>query len=83
MLKTEGIEVEIQSAAVKRLAQITHELNLSVRNIGARRLHAVIEKVFEDISYRCEASHITIDEKFVIERLREATESTDLRKSLM
>ncbi len=72
-----------EPAAVRRLASVAAELNQSVRNIGARRLHAVMEKVFEDISFGCQPGQVVISEPYVTSRLQSLLESTDLRKSLM
>lgn len=83
LLQTEGIECVVEPAAARRMAMFAHELNQTVRNIGARRLHAIIEKVFEDLSYSCEPGRIVIDEGFVTTRLAPLLEKADLRKSLL
>ncbi|MGL4520959.1 MAG: HslU--HslV peptidase ATPase subunit, partial [Bacilli bacterium] len=58
LLATEGIEIEISDEAIVRLANIAYELNQETDNIGARRLHTILEKLFEDISF--EASEISM-----------------------
>ncbi len=51
LLQTEGLTLEFSAACIKRLAQIAYEVNERTENIGARRLHTVLEKLLEDISY--------------------------------
>lgn len=51
LLKTEGIDLVFEEAAVKEIAQVAAEINQQVDNIGARRLHTVIERIVEEISF--------------------------------
>lgn len=51
LLKTEGIELEFDSDAVSEIARLAEEINHSVDNIGARRLHTVLERILEEISF--------------------------------
>ena len=51
LMKTEGIELKFEDEAVKELADIAFDVNRSSDNIGARRLHTVIEKVMEELSF--------------------------------
>lgn len=59
LLQTEGIKVEFTDNAVNRLAEIAYEVNQETDNIGARRLHTILEKLLEDLSY--EAPDITME----------------------
>lgn len=54
LLKTENIELKFEDEAIKEIASLTAIANEKVEDIGARRLHAVLEKVLEDISYNCD-----------------------------
>jgi ATP-dependent protease HslVU, ATPase subunit len=72
LLSTEGIELEFTDEAVSALAEMTAEINQNTENIGARRLHTLLEKLLEDISFaggELEEKRQTIDEKFVREKL--------------
>lgn len=83
LLETEGVEAEVAPAAITRMAAVAHQLNSTVRNLGARRLHAVLEQVFEELSYECTPGKVHIDEAFVDRRLSPLLETEDLRKSLL
>jgi ATP-dependent HslUV protease ATP-binding subunit HslU len=52
LLRSEGVHVEFEREAVTEIARLAAEVNRSVENIGARRLHTVIEKIMEDISFK-------------------------------
>jgi ATP-dependent HslUV protease ATP-binding subunit HslU len=51
LLSTEGVELHFTDAAIKEIARVAEEVNTNVDNIGARRLHTVIERIVEDISF--------------------------------
>src|SRR5699024_6199702 len=51
LLETEGIKVEFKEDAVKRIAEIAFQVNQDTDNIGARRLHTILEKLLEDLSF--------------------------------
>jgi ATP-dependent HslUV protease ATP-binding subunit HslU len=72
LLQTEGVEVEFTSDALEEIAEMAHLVNAQAENIGARRLHTILEKVLEDLSF--EASEllqqkIVIDKEYVTERI--------------
>ncbi len=72
LLEVEGINIEFADCGIREVAKIAIELNDKVANIGARRLQAVIEKVFEDISFNGSdnaAKKIVIDKKYVQQQL--------------
>lgn len=83
LLATEGIQLTVEPAAVRRMAAIAHTLNTTVRNIGARRLHTVVEAVFEDVSFECAPGPVTVDVAMVEKRLASLMTNVDLRKSLL
>ncbi|MCV4820001.1 HslU--HslV peptidase ATPase subunit, partial [Escherichia coli] len=51
LLATEGITLEFTDDAIERIAQLTAEMNTATENIGARRLHTLLEKLLEEISF--------------------------------
>ena len=68
------------------LAKISAEVNSSVENIGARRLHTIIEKVLDDISFNAtdrSGETIVIDEKYVQDNLGNLVKDTDLSKFIL
>ncbi|MDC0943427.1 ATP-dependent protease ATPase subunit HslU, partial [Pelagibacteraceae bacterium] len=72
LLKTENVNLEFTNDGIDTLAKISAEVNASVENIGARRLHTIIEKVLDDISFNAtdrSGETIIIDEKYVQDNL--------------
>jgi ATP-dependent HslUV protease ATP-binding subunit HslU len=86
LLKTEGIELEFTDDAVARLAEMTAEINQSTENIGARRLHTLLEKLLEEISFlgsELEIKHQKIDANYVDSRLSSLIKDQDLRQYVL
>ena len=86
LLRTEGVKIEFSQDAVERIAAIAVEVNESTENIGARRLHTIMEKLLEDILFKApdvEERHIVIDEKFVDEQLKDLAENEDLSRYIL
>lgn len=87
MIKTEKVELVFTEDGVREMARVAHELNNTVENIGARRLHAIIEKVVEEISFTaCEmeaGSKIIVDKDVVNGRLTDSVKVLDLRKYIL
>ena len=86
LLETEGAEVEFTEDAIEELASISFLMNEQSENIGARRLHTVLEKLLEDISFNIaemEEEKIVIDEAYVKERFKETIEEEDLDKYIL
>jgi ATP-dependent HslUV protease ATP-binding subunit HslU len=86
LLKTENVNLEFTNDGIDMLAKISAEVNSSVENIGARRLHTIIEKVLDDISFNAtdrSGDTITIDEKFVQDNLGNLVKDTDLSKFIL
>ena len=72
LLKTENVNLEFTDDGIDMLAKISAEVNSSVENIGARRLHTIIEKVLDDISFNATdkaGETVVVDKKFVNENL--------------
>ena len=86
LLKTEGLEVNFADCAITYLADKAFEMNINVENIGARRLHTIIEKVLEDISFNaCESEEkqLTLDEAYVKEKLAVLDDKVNLDNCIL
>ncbi|MCC6917102.1 ATP-dependent protease ATPase subunit HslU [Nitrosomonas sp.] len=86
LLKTEGIELDFSEDAIAQLAEIAYSVNERTENIGARRLHTVMEKLLEDISFnatRYSGSTHVIDAAYVEERLGKLSQSEDLARYVL
>jgi ATP-dependent HslUV protease ATP-binding subunit HslU len=86
LLDAEGIKIEFQEDAIEEMSEIASALNLSVQDIGARRLHTVVEKVLEEISFQAAdiaPTRITIDSQYVQSRLQSIMQSEDLKRYIL
>jgi ATP-dependent HslUV protease ATP-binding subunit HslU len=86
LLATEGVKIEFQASAIKRLAEIAWQVNEKTENIGARRLYTVMEKLLEEISYdagRHGGQTIAIDNAYVDARLKGLAQSEDLARYVL
>ncbi len=86
LLNTEGIELEFTDEAISKLAEMTAEINQSTENIGARRLHTLLEKLLEDISFlgsELEVKHQRIDVAYVESRLSGLIQDQNLRQYVL
>jgi ATP-dependent HslUV protease ATP-binding subunit HslU len=86
LLNTEGIELVFTEDAITRLAEMTAEINRSTENIGARRLHTLLEKLLEEISFlgsELEVKHQRIDAAYVDERLSGLVQDQNLRQYVL
>ena len=86
LLKTEKINLEFTDDGIESIAELATEVNSSVENIGARRLHTIIEKVLDEISFTATdrgGEKIIIDKKYVQENLGELVRDTDLSKFIL
>jgi len=86
LLETEGVEVTITDDAVKEIARIAFLANEQTENIGARRLHTVMEKLLEDFAYNIPDSgekEVFIDEKFVEEKFSDVIKADDLDRYIL
>jgi ATP-dependent HslUV protease ATP-binding subunit HslU len=86
LLETEGIKVEFSDDAIKEIAKLAAEVNQTTDNIGARRLHTILEKLLEDLSF--EASDITLEKvvitpEYVREKLQGIVEDRDLSRYIL
>ena len=86
LLNTENVNLEFTDNGIDMLAKISAEVNSSVENIGARRLHTIIEKVLDDISFNATdkaGQTVTINEKYVQDNLGNLVKDTDLSKFIL
>jgi ATP-dependent HslUV protease ATP-binding subunit HslU len=86
LLKTEGVDLEFTDDAIDRIAELTEEINKSTENIGARRLHTLVEKILEDISFagsELANSKQVVDAAYVDEKLNGLVEDRDLRQFIL
>jgi len=86
LLKTENINLEFTDDGIETIAELATEVNSSVENIGARRLHTIIEKVLDEISFTAtdrSGEKIIIDKKYVQKNLGALVKDTDLSKFIL
>jgi ATP-dependent HslUV protease ATP-binding subunit HslU len=86
LLATEGVVLEFKGDGVEALADIAYEVNRTAQNIGARRLHTILERVVEEVSFSgpdLESKHVVIDGPYVRERLHTILEKEDLSKFIL
>lgn len=81
LLETEGIQIEFSDDAIRKIAEVAYEVNQNTDNIGARRLHTILEKLLEDLSF--EAPEITMEKiiitpQYVEEKLGSISKNKDL-----
>lgn len=86
LLATEGIELIFTDGAIDAMADLAHQVNQSTQNIGARRLHTILEKAIEDVSFdapdRADKT-ITIDDIYVRSRLESLANDEDLSRYIL
>jgi ATP-dependent HslUV protease ATP-binding subunit HslU len=86
LMATEGVELAFTPDGIEALADIAFEVNRTTQNIGARRLHTILERVVEEISYEgpdLPNKRVTIDGAYVRGRLAEIMEKEDLSKFIL
>jgi ATP-dependent HslUV protease ATP-binding subunit HslU len=86
LMKTEDVAVDFTTDGIAALARIAAEVNRAVENIGARRLHTVLERVFEDLSFTAPdrpGDAVTVDADFVEKHLGELSRSADLSRYVL
>ena len=86
LLSTENVELEFDDEAIKEIAKIAHAANEKMEDIGARRLHTVIERVIEDISFEASeksGEKINVTKELIKERLKDVVEDQDLARYIL
>jgi ATP-dependent HslUV protease ATP-binding subunit HslU len=86
LMATEGVDIEFSAEGVREMANLAAELNGATLDIGARRLHTVIEKVLDEISFQAPdiaPCRIPIDAAYVREKIRPILETQDLKRYIL
>ncbi|HDX3439941.1 TPA: ATP-dependent protease ATPase subunit HslU [Campylobacter jejuni] len=86
LLKTENLELEFNDEAIKEIAKIASRANEEMQDIGARRLHTIIEKILEDLSFEADeyaGKKFVVDKKMVEEKLGDIIENKDLARYIL
>lgn len=86
LLATEGVAIEFTAEATEKIASYATTVNLEVEDIGARRLHTILENLLEDISFnasKMKGQKVTIDEEFVEKQLSKIITNLDLTKFIL
>ncbi|MDD6920024.1 MAG: ATP-dependent protease ATPase subunit HslU [Eubacteriales bacterium] len=86
LLETEGVNIDFTADAIEELAHLAYLMNEQYENIGARRLHTVLENLLEDISFalpNVEDKTIVIDKEYVAEKFKEKVDPEDLDKYII
>ena len=86
LLKTENVNLEFTDDGIDTIANIASEVNSTVENIGARRLHTIIERVLDEISFTATdkaGEKIIVDSKYIKENIGELVKDTDLSKFIL
>lgn len=86
LMGAEGVIIDFQPQAIEEIASVAAEVNRSVENIGARRLHTVMERVFDEISFTApdrSGDTIVVDRQYVTDNLGDLTKNTDLTRYIL
>lgn len=86
LLKTEGVNVEFQKEGIDRISELAYQVNESTENIGARRLHTLMERLLEDLSYEApdmDGQTISIDAQYVNDKLAALATDEDLSRFIL
>lgn len=86
LLKTEGVELVFSDEAIEEIARLTAEVNSETENIGARRLHTLLEKLLEDLSFSAHekrGTQVRVDKQYVTERLSSIVSNSDLSRFIL
>lgn len=87
LIGAEGVELEFEDEAIREIARMAALLNKTVENIGARRLHTVLERIMENISYDAaeldDGAKVTVDKATVQDRLKDVTMKADISRYIL
>ena len=86
LLATEGISLDFADDAIERLAQLACDVNAQTENIGARRLHTILEKLLEDLSFdapEMEEKDVRVDAAYVDKKLKDIARNRDLSQFIL
>ena len=87
LIKTEGVTLTFDDEALREIAKTAAHLNRTVENIGARRLHTVMERIMEEISFKAaeldSGDEVKVTKELVKERLSDILMTSDLSKYIL
>jgi ATP-dependent HslUV protease ATP-binding subunit HslU len=86
LLKTEGVTLDFSKKAIEKIAEIAEEINSRTENIGARRLHTIMELLLEEVSFTApdiKGQTVAITPEYVDERLSDVVEDQDLSRYIL
>ncbi|MCW8109271.1 HslU--HslV peptidase ATPase subunit [Alteromonas ponticola] len=86
LLKTEGVDIEFTESGIQRIAEAAWQVNERTENIGARRLHTVLERLMEDISFDASeksGESLTVDDAYVNKHLEQLVDNEDLSRFIL
>ncbi|MCJ7601769.1 MAG: AAA family ATPase, partial [Desulfobulbaceae bacterium] len=86
LMATENIELSFQDEAIREMAKIATEVNLKTENIGARRLHTIMERLLEEVSFNAPefaGQKFEVTAEYVIKQLRKISDSEDLSRYIL
>jgi len=86
LLSVEGVDLEFSEDGVKRIAELAYEVNESTENIGARRLHTLLERLLEDLSFtanQASGAKVVINQTYVDKNLHDLVKDQDLSRYIL
>ena len=85
LLKTDGVELKFTEEAIEEIAGIAEDMNATREDIGARRLHTVMEELLEDVSFDADGTQneVVVDKEYVIKKLGIEKKTKDLKKYIL
>jgi ATP-dependent HslUV protease ATP-binding subunit HslU len=86
LLESDGVEMVFEESGIEAIAKLAEQVNQTTENIGARRLHTVMEKLLEELSYEAPenaSGKVLIDDKYVQEKLSDIVENQDLSRFIL
>jgi ATP-dependent HslUV protease ATP-binding subunit HslU len=86
LMETEGVKLKFENNAIVEIARLATEVNQQTENIGARRLHTIMEKLLEEVSFEgpdLKKKSVKIDAKYVSDRLAGVVKDQDLSRYIL
>ena len=86
LMETEGVRVDFSEDALREIASLAEQVNRTTENIGARRLHTILEKVMEEISFHASemtGQSVTIDNHYIQDKFKEILADEDLSRYIL
>jgi ATP-dependent HslUV protease ATP-binding subunit HslU len=86
LLKVDGVELKFSQSAIDKIAEISEDMNATSEDIGARRLHTVVENLLEDVSFEADGidtKEVVIDADYVVKKFGVDKKTKDLKKYIL